>query len=131
MRITIDKTMVGNVVYGIPTGNNATRGVARQSAEVFHVVSIARKYVELREDGWTQTRKYCPSTGATQEAIKLGYGGNAGYVFFASLDDVDAWYLHNEMSSRAWRMLSRPSEFDKLSDKTLNLIIRELEKKEK
>lgn len=75
-------------VYAIPTGNNARRS---KDHSVFDVHGIGRKYVELSigEHGFVQ--KFCPTTGATVDAIRSGHGGIAGFIFFASEKDMNDW----------------------------------------
>lgn len=93
------KDMIGQTIYAIPTGNNA-RG-NKDKVSTFEVVSIGKIYVELRavtEDFRSSfTDKYDPKTGATQSAVKSGHSGNAGYIFFPSMDSVTEWYHSIEL----------------------------------
>lgn len=125
-RITIDKTMVGKVIYAIPTGNNETRGVKRQEPEKFLVKGMARKYATLQKiykDGSfsRQEEKHDPYDGS---------GFNAGYMFFLTSEDIDYFYNHKELAFKAHSELLYPSWFEELSTETLELIIKELENKE-
>ena len=102
---------VGQIIYAIPTGNNA-----RYSKEVkqFRVEKIKRKYVDLLDscywdDKYKPTNAYCIKTGATQGAtqgaINMGYGFNAGYVFFESLEAIELHKNKNELAEIVRRKL--------------------------
>jgi hypothetical protein len=91
MRITITKDHIGKIVYGYPTGNNARRGVDKQVLVEFSVVGFGRKYAKIFRNGGNLELSIDPHTGATQEAISSGYGGNAGYMFFESESDCDEY----------------------------------------
>lgn len=96
MNIEITKDYEGKVVYGIPTGNNATRGVSRQKPKEFIVIKRKTKYVELQVVGYKYTDMYDPVTGATQKDINSGYIGNAGYYFYDSLEAIEEEYILNQ-----------------------------------
>jgi hypothetical protein len=112
----------GKIIYGIPTGNNASRRAVRQDIVLFKVKKIKRKYVDLcriEEDGreWGLSA-YDPESGATQRKINAGYGMNAGYAFFRSEDDVKKHYKEQSMRNEIvsffnWR--SFPLTFDDIS----------------
>lgn len=86
-RIEITKDHVGKVVFGYPTGNNARRGVEKQELKQFEVVGFGRKYARVMLYGY-ETSVH-PKTGATQNSINQGFGGNAGYMFFECQCDAD------------------------------------------
>lgn len=90
MIMIFTKDTIGKEIYAIPTGNNA-RGNPDKIV-TFKCVSVGKVYVGLSyvfSDGTTGCEdKYLPSSGATQKSINSGYGGNAGYVFFETLDDL-------------------------------------------
>ena len=90
-RIEITKEYEGKVVYGVPTGNNVVRGPNRSKPVEFLVIKRKTKYVELQRAG-CEVLNYDPVTGATQSAINSGYGGRAGYEFYASLEDIENRY---------------------------------------
>ncbi len=75
------KDLIGKTICAIPTGNNALRGSVTKSVE-FVVVSLARKYVELKRVDYDSTDEYCTTTGATKKSAQGGYSGNGGYLFF-------------------------------------------------
>jgi hypothetical protein len=87
--------MIGMEVYAIPTGNNA-RGTG-DKITTFKVMSVGRVYAGLSvvfdAGGIGTENNYLPESGATQKAIRNGYGGNAGYKFFLTLDEL-ADYRH-------------------------------------
>lgn len=98
---------VGQIIYAIPTGNNA-----RYSKEVkqFRVEKIKRKYVDLLDscywdDKYKPTNAYCIKTGATQKEINAGYGCNAGYMFFESLEAIELYKNRNELAEIVRRKL--------------------------
>lgn len=127
MRIEVTKEFVGKTIFAIPTGNNAKRGKERQDIEEFEVISFARKYMTVKRVNGYQEISMCPKTGATQEAIRTGYGGNAGYFFFASYKDAENFQLEAELRSKAYKLLSNFNSTSKLSIDTIHKIIEELE----
>ncbi|HIF6165118.1 MULTISPECIES: hypothetical protein [Vibrio harveyi group] len=85
----INKNLVGKVIYGIPTGNNRPRN-KKEKIVKFNVLSVARKYMTLVRVGSSDcTADKYNIKGATQSAINSGYGGNAGYMFFDSLANLE------------------------------------------
>ena len=95
------KEMIGKLIYAIPTGNNARRGVKEQDVETFKVKGIGKVYITLcrvDSDGneWASD-KYHPETGAIQSARNAGYGGNAGYRFYESLEVIQEERLVKEL----------------------------------
>jgi len=80
----LSKDLVGKTIYAIPTGN-AARGWDGEP-KTFEVVSIGRKYFTLRRGRGTREESYSPTSGATQTAINIGYGGNSGYKFYHSVE---------------------------------------------
>lgn len=127
MRIEVTKDSVGKIVFALPTGNNAKRGKERQDIERFEVISFARKYMTVKRVNGYQEITMCPKTGATQEAIRTGYGGNSGYIFFASYEDAENFQLESELRSKAFRLLSNFNSTSRLSIETISKIIEELE----
>ena len=81
---------VDEIVYCKPTGNNT-----RQYSSVVRkrVVKVKRKYVDMvtvsddNREGIVVA--YCPKTGSTQDAINSDFGGNSGWIFFATQEDYD------------------------------------------
>ncbi len=96
------KETIGKEIYAIPTGNNA-RG-AGDKITTFKVMSVGRVYVGLSAvyaDGIIGSEyKYNPKSGATQKSINNGYGGNAGYRFFESLDSLADYRYFIELASK-------------------------------
>ncbi len=89
-RIEITKEYEGEIVYGVPTGNNAVRCPNRSKPVEFIVIKRKIKYVALQRVGFPMwVDNYDPVTDATQSAINSGYGINAGYEFYASLEDIE------------------------------------------
>ncbi len=82
----LSKDLKGKTIYGEPTGNNARRHSG--DPVEFEVVSVGRKYMELKRAGWTSTDKY-NIHGATQSAVRSGYVNNAGYNFYLTIEDLD------------------------------------------
>ena len=87
MNIKIEKHHEGRTVYALPTGNNARRRGTDEPVQ-FHVESVSRRYAHLTREGWKYSDKYDRETGATESCVRAGYGSNAGYLFFESLDDI-------------------------------------------
>lgn len=102
------KPLVGKEIIAIGTGNNARNGGIERT---FIVNSVARKYVNL------SGINFCPKTGAKQKSIAAGYGGNAGFMFFASQSDADDYMTEVEKREEL-RQLTRS-----YSDWTKNLSI--------
>ncbi len=94
MRITIEKKHEGKTVFGIPTGNNASRSGINSPIE-FNVVKVKRKYVDLSRKDSGCVSAYCPLSGTTQESLNNGYS-NAGYKFFESLKDIERYLEHHK-----------------------------------
>ena len=124
-RIEITKEHVGKKVYAIPTGNNARRGVDRQEIVEFDVVGFGRKYARVIRYG--RECGICPKTGAWQESIASGYGGNAGYVFFESTSDAVDYQDELDLRLKALRLLSGFGASSRLSIGLIKKIIAELE----
>lgn len=124
-RIEITKEHVGKKVYAIPTGNNARRGIERQEIVEFDVVGFGRKYARVMRYG--RECGICPKTGAWQESVSSGYGGNAGYVFFESPGDVVNYQDECDLRLKASRLLSGLFSSSKLSIGLIKQIIAELE----
>ena len=112
------KPLVGKVIYGKPTGNNA-RYRGGDSIDEFTVESVGRKYVKLKI-GYSG-ENYCPKTGATQSCINSGYVGNAGYVFFDSKDSIDDYIKLKRLQSKV-ESAARSFCYAKLSERELNQI---------
>lgn len=94
MRIAKEHT--GKTIYAIPTGNNARRGIKNQDPQPFEVVSVARKYAKLKNpSGYTDD--YDCEIGATKQAVQSGYSGNSGYMWFASLIEVEELNERNRL----------------------------------
>ena len=96
------KDLIGVSIVAIPTGNNRNRRVKIQNLVKFGVVSVGRKYVKLARLGGDnkpigRIDNYCPDSGSTQSAIKSGYSGNAGYIFFEKAEDVEEFRAINRM----------------------------------
>ena len=101
MRHTITKEDEGKIIYAIPTGNNARSYEKDDGPISFLVKKVKRKYVDLSQvyhDGsYGRIMPFHPTTGATQQMIAAGYGGNAGYMFFKTKDDVSRHWLESGM----------------------------------
>ena len=82
----LSKDLKGKTIYGEPTGNNARYDSGNPVA--FEVVSVGRKYMELKRVGWMRTDKYNIS-GATQSEVNAGYGCNSGYNFFLTMEELE------------------------------------------
>jgi hypothetical protein len=115
------KDLIGKEIFAIPTGSNA-RGQKKNAVVKFYVSSVGRKYVKLCLLYWNGDKagedNYLPSSGATQWAANNGYVHNAGYKFFASMDDVES-HNHDQriragVSSffRGWGAVSSLSDED-------------------
>lgn len=106
---TIDqfKPLVGKVICAIPTGNNARHN--KDTITEFKVLSVKRKYVSLAsiyDDIEGRADNYSPKSGATQDAINSGFGGNSGYIFFDTKEAVTAYKEHNENISKIKKLTS-------------------------
>jgi hypothetical protein len=117
VRYTITKEDEGNIIYAIPTGNNARRFKKDSKPIEFIVKKVKRKYVDLariRDDGTEGiVAAFHPTTGATQQMINSGHGGNAGYLFFKTIDDISKHLLENEMRKDIYDFFkSRSFELD-------------------
>ena len=101
MRYTITKEDEGKIIYAIPTGNNANRYKKDDGPISFFVKKVKIKYVDLskvNDDGtYGRIIPFHPTIGATQKMIADGYGGNAGYMFFKTKDDVSRYWLESMM----------------------------------
>ncbi|WPH64050.1 hypothetical protein vBVpP1_50 [Vibrio phage vB_VpP_1] len=96
------KDLIGLTIVAIPTGNNRNRKLDKQLPQFFGVDSVGRKYVKLarldeNHKRIRQPENYDPASGSTQSCINAGYTGNAGYIFFESLSDIDAFRELNSM----------------------------------
>jgi len=78
------KGLEGTTIYAKGTGNNSKEGI-----KPFTVVSVKRKYVELEYKPWNSKKMYLPSSGATQESVTSGYGGNDGWDFYLTEQDIN------------------------------------------
>lgn len=115
MRISITKDHVGKIVYGYPTGNNARRGVSKQELTELKVVGFGRKYAKVICAGSNFESSIDPTTGATQKAISSGYDGNAGYMFFLTVEDFEKYFRAAELRRKVMSALNF-SGIGKLSD---------------
>ena len=90
----LSKDLIGKTILGYPTGNNQDRSLNRkgenQKLVKFKVISVGRKYMELLHVSYNRKNKY-DLNGRTPQSINTGYGGNAGYDFFESEEDCNAW----------------------------------------
>lgn len=129
MNIKITKEYEGKVVYGIPTGNNARRGITRQEPVEFLVIKRKTKYVELQRVGWGSTDNYDPSFGRTQSAINSGYVNNSGYRFYANLEDIEKDYelqAKRDKIINYFRSYPRLTGFNEIElDTILNILFKE------
>lgn len=129
-QIEITKEYEGKVVYGVPTGNNAVRGPNRSKPVEFIVIKRKIKYVELQRVGSTRKDNYDPVTGATQSAINSGYGCNAGYDFYASLEDIEKMYELNEKRMKVRECFAGTRKLLELDKAELDTILNILSKKD-
>ena len=90
-----NKTDIGKTVWAWPTGNNAPR-TRQVKATEFILVSVARRYVELRRVDSTYVDWYCKTTGAKKRDVQTGYCHNAGYLFFPSQEALTDHRKHWE-----------------------------------
>lgn len=118
MAIVFDKKLEGTFIYGRPTGNNARSNPDK--IEKFKVVRVKRKYFDLiryfrvdSEETYGDGNSYCPATGALESEIRTGYGGNAGYKFFDTIEEVK-------------RDIDKDNLIDKLADKLTRYDLRKL-----
>jgi hypothetical protein len=125
MRITITKDHIGKTVYGYPTGNNARRGVDKQELTEFSVVGFGRKYAKVLIGGMSFDVSIDPTSGATQQAISSGYGGNAGYIFFESQSDCDNYIKTRDARNKVVSMINH-STIGALSDELVFEIAKQL-----
>lgn len=125
MRITITKDHVGKTVYGYPTGNNARRGVDKQDLIEFSVVGFGRKYAKVLRIGGCFEVSIDPKSGATQQAVSSGYGGNAGYIFFESQSDCDNYIKTRDVRNKVVSMINY-STISSLSDELVFEIAKQL-----
>lgn len=125
MRITITKDHVGKTVYGYPTGNNARRGVDKQDLVEFSVVGFGRKYANVLRSGGCFEVSIDPKSGATQQAVSSGYGGNAGYIFFESQSDCDNYIKKRDARNKVVSMINY-STIGALSDELVFEIAKQL-----
>lgn len=115
--ITINKDHIGKSVYGIGTGNNARNGVV-----CFNVIKVGRKYVELCRDGAHCAIKYDPTTGATAESIRSGYGGNGGYRFFNSMSDINDYTDLEKKKNEIFNAMCKRDAWQDLTPDRINQI---------
>ncbi|GAB6071535.1 hypothetical protein JCM30760_26330 [Thiomicrorhabdus hydrogeniphila] len=125
-----DKSMIGNTVFALPTGN-ALRKYGN-SIFKFEVVAVKRKYVDLKEifeDGSVSptTTAYCTETGATQKAINSGYGSNSGLKFFRTTEELEGYLTLVELRSILKTQLNELNIDDLKAEqiKSLNIILNE------
>jgi hypothetical protein len=117
VRCTITKEDEGNIIYAIPTGNNAHRLKKGSKFITFIVKKVKRKYVDLariHDDGTEGiVAAFHPTTGATQQMINSGNGGNAGYMFFKTIDDIPKHMLEDKMRKDIYDFfMRRPFNLD-------------------
>jgi hypothetical protein len=129
VRYTITKEDEGNIIYAIPTGNNARRFKKDSIPITFIVKKVKRKYVDLARlyDDGIESRVVAshPTTGATQQMINSGHGGNAGYMFFKTMDDISEYMLENQMRKDIYEFfMSRSFELDFYDIEAIHNIIK-------
>lgn len=112
----LSKDLIGKTIYAYPTGDNVSRALVRankpQVLIEFEVISVGRKYMELKRPAYTFTDRYNLS-GATQKDVQSGYSTNAGYHFFLSLEDVEIWKDKREKRSEVetyFRSFKKPTD---------------------
>ncbi|CAM0014930.1 hypothetical protein VPHK373_0087 [Vibrio phage K373] len=122
----LDKSLVGKYIYGYPTGNNIDRQLHRsgesQKITSFYVVSVGRKYLELKASGFNHCDKY-NLDGATQSCVNSGFWLNAGYKFFKSIPEIDKWHDKNRKIREIGDFFSRGFKLDDESIEEVYLII--------
>lgn len=125
------KETVGKEIYAMPTGNNA-RGNP-DKIETFKVMSVGRVYVGLSSvypSGKVGIEtKYHPANGATQKSINSGYGGNSGYIFFETLDELADFRHLQELRKTLDEKLRyfRASKLNKSQIERINAVLAEVE----
>ena len=125
MRITITKDHVGKKVYGYPTGNNVRRGTKKQELVEFSVVGFGRKYAKVLIGDGRLDVSIDPTSGATQQDISSGYGGNAGYIFFEYQSDCDNYIKTRDARNKVVSMINY-STIGALSDELVFEIAKQL-----
>lgn len=111
-----DKSDIGNEILAYPTGNNARRGVVEQEITRFVVVDTHRKYVSLRRHGSNFVQKYSVDRGATERAVRAGFGVNAGYKFFRTEEELNEWKDLQEKERTVTRSLREINGHDLLNN---------------
>lgn len=118
-RITNLKDLkIGEKLFAIPTGNNAR--YKNDEIVCFTIVSIGRKYVKLSKEGSGYTKSYCIKTGSTQEAINAGFSLNAGYIFFASAQDLLLHKKNEKIKSKVEKFFRGLYALSKLNNSEIN-----------
>ena len=92
--MNFEKEDIGKIIYAVGTGNNARRSGAK--IKEFKVVSIKRVYVEL-ETTYGTKQMYHKESGASQQSINSRYGGNEGYEFFRTMEEIKEQEVVNKM----------------------------------
>jgi hypothetical protein len=103
------KEDIGKTIYAIGTGNNARRGGVK--IEEFKIVSIKRIYVEL-ETTYGTKQMYHKESGASQQSINSGYGGNSGYRFFRTIEEIKKQEVVNKMKQEIIEFFRYSFELD-------------------
>lgn len=96
------KELIGEDIVCVPTGNGA-RGRDEDYYEIKTVVSVSRKYVKLRD---FREDEYRAEDGATKSEVTRWYGGNSGYLFFATLEDYMDYKKHCELAQEVSRKVN-------------------------
>lgn len=116
----LNKDLVGKTIYGIATGNGARQHRGKSSAHIekFVVSKVKRKYFDLKRaynlnsEDYYDTDTYCPETGAVESQIRLGYGGNSGFIFFNTVEEA---MLHTKKQSMLQEILSNTYKMKNLN----------------
>lgn len=118
-----NKEIIGERIAAVPTGNNAPRR-GRAPIAVFQVIAVGRKYVLLKDQLTGREDRYCMETGATEDSIRRGYCGNAGFLFFKSEEDAERYQAKVLTVSRLFSRFRETlrSDLMNLSDEDLDAL---------
>ena len=107
----INKEHEGKTIIAVPTGNNAVRGVKKQTPRQVHVVKVKKRYADVRFDNARYEVTLDRKSGATEQAVRNDYGTNAGYRFFNDMAEYEEhqrlWQLKEEIL-HTFRHFGRP-----------------------
>ena len=88
------KSLVGKVVYLLPTGNNLNRAVNKQEAVPAEITKVGRVNVSFVIAGLRTEDTY---RIANYERYRLTSGHNSGYIVFETKSAVDDYQKANDI----------------------------------